>query len=79
MWKCTARIAFLNFVVPDAMTIKELYSILFVFNCHCQPGADLSGWHGVATATLKKGLATPAARPVGSFVLKEKLWLIGHL
>ena len=43
------------------------------------PGADLPGWHGVATATLKIGLATPAATPVGSFVLKEKLWLIGHL
>ena len=27
MWKCTARIAFLNFVVPGAMTIKEFYSI----------------------------------------------------
>ena len=33
----------------------------------------------MATATLKIGLATPAATPVGSFVLKEKLWLIGHM
>ena len=32
MWKCTARIAFLNVVVPGTMTIKELYSILFYSN-----------------------------------------------
>ena len=37
------------------------------------------GSTGVATATLKNSLATPVPTSVGSFVLKEKLWLIGHL
>ena len=65
---------------------------LSVFNISRLPVWKTMGWlwerrsdtargrsTGVAAATLKNSLATPAATPVGISVLKDNLWLIGHL